>query len=803
MNQEFFSPLSEDVFNFIACKCEEFATALDFQEQGNLDKEHVQIWCQNLVALGYGADVVRDFFMLNPDQNEAGLEWLENSIEKWKAEKYKAYSCAKQGCTQEDIERCFGKCNRNSEGQITNSVFTLVGKKQFEEYQSSEEAADRMDVVLDKVDDGNKDAVFTEQALTDLAILQKVKPEKYEEILEELTDKKVDIKKLEKKLLTSAPESTGGKTSLIVLTTENAVSPLLLKYTDFKSSVDVLISEKGWLYGYDRGAEDYVPICNFIPEIFQKYIYDDDIEKTVHLGVRLLIDGSVATEEVILPAAELKSDKNLYKYFGDMMVIYGHYDMIRTVAFEAAKNVPTTVINYSLGWKRSDVTGKHAFCFSGDSLGDDTVHVADITELHGYNMQNTEGIALEEAFATYMELESLMTYKPGCMRVLCSYATGSILNAKLMELGIPPKFLIWLHGMTGSFKTEVGKLLCGLFGKIENPAANFQDTKASIEKKLHLCKDSLLLVDDFCPSASAAEERTKVDKANMVTRNIGDRVSRGRAKSNMTLSKEYRPRGNVIITGEDIIGGVSTLARNLSITLTRGDITSEALTSVQNKKEHLNSFMKDYIQYVKDNVMDECKFDLKAMFLSYRNEAQQKKHHRRLAETVANLRLCQTVFNTFLLDKELITQEEFDKRELFLKDELGKIVEEQNELILAEDPADLFLKAVSEMIVAGELSPASALKPDRSLSNKTIVFFEGDYYYFLPTSLYSKVVEYYRRKDKNFVLSERGVWNVLKDRGILEISPTTDGHADYKINKRIGKRNTRVIVIKKAIVESY
>lgn len=33
----------------------------------------------------------------------------------------------------------------------------------------------------------------------------------------------------------------------------------------------------------------------------------------------------------------------------------------------------------------------------------------------------------------------------------------------------------------------------------------------------------------------------------------------------MTLSKEYRPRGNVIITGEDIIGGVSTLARNLSM----------------------------------------------------------------------------------------------------------------------------------------------------------------------------------------------------------------------------------------------
>lgn len=803
MNQEFLSPLSEDIFSFISTYCTEFASALDLQEQGELDKEHIQLWCQNLVALGYAETVVMDFFKLNPDQNQAGLEWLESSIEKWKAEKYKAYSCIKQGCTEADIERCFGKCNRNSEGNITNSVFTLVSKKKFEEYQSSEDAADRMDVVLDKVDSGNKEAVFTEQALTDLAILQKVKPEKYEEILEELSDKKIDIKKLEKKLLTSMPEVTGGKTPLTVLTAENAVSSLLLKYTDFKSPVDVLISERGWLYGYDRSVEDYVPISNFIPEITKKYIYDDDIEKTVHLGVRLIIDGSVATEEVILPATELKSDKNLYKYFGDMMVIYGRYDLIRTVAFEAAKNVPTTVINYSLGWKRSDITGKYAFCFSGGSIGDDTVHVADIAELHGYNMQNTEGITLEEAYAAYKELENLMTYKPGFMRVVCSYTTSSILISKLIELGIPPKFLLWIHGITGSFKTEVGKSACGMYGVIENPAANFQDTKASIEKKLHLCKDCLLLVDDFCPSSTAAEERAKVDKANMVTRNIGDRVSRGRAKSNMTLSKEYRPRGNVIITGEDIIGGVSTLARNLSITITRGDITSEALTSVQNKKEHLNAFMKEYILYVKDNVMDMCKFDLKEMFLNYRNEAQQSRHHRRLAETVANLRLGQTVFNTFLFDKELISQEEFDQREVFLKEELIKIVEEQNELIMQEDPADLFLKATAEMIISGELSPASALKPDRSLSSKTIAFFEGDYYYFLPTSLYAKVVEYYRRKDKNFVLSERGVWNVLKDRGILELSPTTDGHADYKISKHIGKRTTRVIVIKKAIVESY
>lgn len=126
---------------------------------------------------------------------------------------------------------------------------------------------------------------------------------------------------------------------------------------------------------------------------------------------------------------------------------------------------------------------------------------------------------------------NLMTYKKGSMRALCNYSTGSILTTKLMQLGIPSKFNIWTYGMTGSFKTEVGKLCAGFFGKTDNPASNFQDSPASMELKMHLASDSLLLIDDYCPSSSASEERSKISKANMIMKNIGDRVSRGRAKS--------------------------------------------------------------------------------------------------------------------------------------------------------------------------------------------------------------------------------------------------------------------------------
>jgi len=788
---------SENKLSFLASVCPEFDEMYDAQCQGTLEADDKKIAVQNLFALGYGEETITDFVKLNPKYEESELSWLNDFLETCKEKQLRCYGCEKMGCSTEDIERCFGKCSYNADGNVNNSVYKVANISKYEEHVKVTEAYDYMDSVLDKVADGSKDAPFADKALKALATLKQFAPEKYEEVTEELDEKKISITKLEKQLPKDGTDESSG---YVALSHENA-NEHLKKYVGFINAAGAVIGANGWLYYEDD--DETMAICNFIPEIVGKYLYDDGIEPTVYFKFRLLINGEQTTEEYKIPSYELKSDKNIYKYFGDRAVIISHYDVIRAVALQAAESVPTITLNCSTGWLKSSVTDKYAYCFSGESIGDETVHVAEITDLPGYCMQDTEGISLQEAFETYKALEKLMPYKEGYMRTLCNYATGSILVTKLTDLGIPPKNALWIVGMTGGFKTSVGKLLTSFYGRTENPASNFQDSKASIEKKLYIAGDALLLVDDFCPSSTAAEERSKVDKANMVIRNIGDRVSRARAKSDMSLAKTYPPRGNVIITGEDIIGGVSTLARNIAVPITRGDIKSEDLTNLQNKKAHLNAFMKEYILYVKEHVMDQCDFDFTEMFLKYRTEAQSNKHHRRLAETVAHLRIDQYVLNAFLVDKNLITKEEADERDKSFKVELATIVEHQNELLDNDDPALLFMKALAEMIVSNEITPASAVKPDHSVSKRSPVFFEGEFYYLLPSEVYSKVVEFYRRRDKNFVLSERSLWSTLNERSVLERTVNTDGHAEYKINKRIGKRSARVIVIKKAVVESY
>jgi hypothetical protein len=213
--------------------------------------------------------------------------------------------------------------------------------------------------------------------------------------------------------------------------------------------------------------------------------------------------------------------------------------------------------------------------------------------------------------------------------------------------------------------------------------------------------------------------------------------------------------------------------------------------------------MQEFILYVKENIMDNCEIDLKELFLQYRGEAQEVKHHRRFADTVAIIRLYHYVLMQFLVDEQLITEQESSDRAEFVHQEMTKMIEQQNDMVLGEDPAELFMRAISEMILSNEMIPLTANKPEHSLASKSVVFKEKDYYYFIPTTTYAKVIDFYRRRDKNFVTSERATWNALKGKDILELAPQNDGHADYKILKRIGNRNARVIVIKKSIVESY
>ena len=95
-------------------------------------------------------------------------------------------------------------------------------------------------------------------------------------------------------------------------------------------------------------------------------------------------------------------------------------------------------------------------------------------------------------------------------------------------------FVVWFAGTTGSYKTSFADIIASHFiPGISTRPGHFKPTPTSrdatvphLEKMLHRCKDSILLVDNFIAEGPKAAEHQA--KAALVVNGIGDNLSRGK-----------------------------------------------------------------------------------------------------------------------------------------------------------------------------------------------------------------------------------------------------------------------------------
>jgi hypothetical protein len=201
-------------------------------------------------------------------------------------------------------------------------------------------------------------------------------------------------------------------------------------------------------------------------------------------------------------------------------------DIVRETIQRVSINAPVIKVHYTLGWKCID--GAWYYLYSGGSVGGGgNIQVAEISELKGYffgkcsrNVKRSTGFVQK-----FIDIASHEITVP-----LLAHAFLSIMIEKLKQEEIEPRYLMWVYGVSGSFKTALTVVLISFFGTFNSPPATFNDTAAALEKKAYLTKDSLLLVDDFYPSVSPNESKSKASLANGLTRKYGDRITRSRSK---------------------------------------------------------------------------------------------------------------------------------------------------------------------------------------------------------------------------------------------------------------------------------
>ena len=390
-----------------------------------------------------------------------------------------------------------------------------------------------------------------------------------------------------------------------------------------------------------------------------------------------------------------------------------------------------------------------------------------------------------------------------CILIPVLFAHLGLLWPLFNEAGYPPHMLLFIKGMTGSLKTAVASLLFNFSGQPENAIpASFRDTSASKEVKMWNYKDRVLLVDDFCPGASEGSKRVLDQNLEQLIRFYGDGIAKSRTNSKLDEVYEKRPSGLCVITGEDSSGSYSSRLRCLYINVTPDTYDKALLAEFQKNPALWTGYLENFVAFGERNAIAIIA-RISDQFPQLREQASKVIRERRLVDAFAALYLTAEVCVSYIRgisDLHLNYEDELAK---FSQDILT-VCQNSAEDSRETDPVKIFARLVHEGITQGTLRIAE--KGEFKIAmNEFIGFSDGAHIYFWPPHLFEFVRKEYGRSGKVFPLSEKQLWEQLRQKNIL-IPPKdrTEGNGRFEYGTRTSfKGRPRMIRIDISGFEPY
>ncbi len=406
----------------------------------------------------------------------------------------------------------------------------------------------------------------------------------------------------------------------------------------------------------------------------------------------------------------------------------------------------------------------------------------------------------KKAMRKYMD-ELLKTAPTDLILPLLGHTILSVLNTPLKEKEIEPKFIMWIYGETGSRKTSICKLFANISrGNANNVLCSFKDTKSRIEYQMSKTSDSTLLIDDYHPPKNSYERDQLNETAEMVLRFVGDRVSKGRMTAKMTPMENTNTNGNVIVTGEDLIEGHSSLARCYPVRLYKKDVCLESLSFCQNQIIVFSTIIKDFIEWFSKDYQNN-QVSMWWKFNEYRSKFLFKCAHGRTAENVALLLTGFHIFRRYLRSKEIYTTEELHELKYRFNEIMEQHIADMSKLLAHQNPVVLYLKALVDMIDSGAVK--LKLTKDKDNGKSLHGFEDSEFYYLRQSSITSEILRYYQLQRISFPVSMEAIYGELAQLGILKTEKRDKG-VNYTIKKRIdGSVRVRYMILDKRKVVEY
>jgi hypothetical protein len=537
-----------------------------------------------------------------------------------------------------------------------------------------------------------------------------------------------------------------------------------------------------------NGNETVVPLANFDARIAEEVNRDDGLE----VAREFLITGRLSGGEELPPASVAAREYGSLGWvtgaWGARAVISagtGTRDHLRAAIQVLSEPAHRTVFRHT-GWRK--VGGQWLFLYQGGAVGTPGGIEVDLDPpLDRFALP----AAVDDARgAVQWSLRLLECGPPQVMLPLLASVYLSPL-ASVLE----PDFTLWVHGLTGSLKSELATLAQRHFGDFSRKAlpCSWTSTDNAIEHRLSMLKDVLVVIDDYAPHADARAEADQARKAQRVLRNVGNRAARGRMRPDMTGRPDRPPRGLPLCTGEMLPPGASILARLVQVEIDRDRLNLPAITSLQENGGRLAHAMRAFIAWLAQRY-ESLQTTLPAARDDIRRQLRTHAGHLRQPEAMANLYMGLDLLSRFaeetgaldaagaqrLRDEAIVTFES-------LSTGLSAIVGKASVEI---DPTERFIEALTTLLSQSKVRVLGKHNdPIPSTDDTDVIgWTNGDEILLLPGPAYRRVAVFLRDLGEHWNPGTRELYRALRKN---EYVIPTDNDCP-EVQWRVGPQGQRV-----------
>jgi len=302
------------------------------------------------------------------------------------------------------------------------------------------------------------------------------------------------------------------------------------------------------------------------------------------------------------------------------------------------------------------------------------------------------------------------------------------------------RYALFIKGLSGEGKTFLVKAMSHFYARDIKNYANWGSTANNINRMGYDFKDSLYFVDDFKMQLVGKN----FDDALKVFQSYADRSSRGRLNRDATIQKSKPILGSLIVTGEDIIDGQSSVvARTIILPFNKTGVKNVAKGGrIFDMINHYSAITARYINYILnfENLLSYVENYRKALHTEFHELIGGTHNAVRISRNYSLLLTSYHMFATWFWEpKEAKTNEKILKE--YLKENMMYV----SQLTAEQLTTEVFIETFKNLLSVGKIriQHSDSIDVDKNARFVPIVGFHGEGQTFLLLKITIAEIERY------------------------------------------------------------